>query len=123
VTAVAVHAPRVRSWPRAVLVAVLVLWLPTLVPLWLGPLQGLSHGVVADYLRTVPVLPGVLLPVLLHAQGAWFWFEGAIATMTVFLVFSLAMRELPRPWSIALQAAVAGGVLAEAMVFAYLLTE
>lgn len=122
-TAVARQAPSVRSWPHAVPVAALVLWLPTMVPLWLGPLADLSPGVVTNYLRTVPVLPGVLLPVLLQAQGAWFWFEGAIASMVVFLVFLLAMRELPRPWSIALQVAVGGTVLFESMVFAYLLSE
>ena len=112
--------PAERSWPRAFLLAAVPVWLPTLTPYGVGMLRESDHA-AASYAKSLPVVPGVVVPLLLELPGAWFFAVGGLATVVLASVLAVALRELPRPWSLGAQAVVALAVSAEAVGFASLL--
>ena len=114
--------PTERSWPRAFLLAAVPVWLPTLTPFGLGMLRESEHA-AASYAKCLPIVPGVLVPLLMELPGAWFFAVGGLATLVLASVLAVALRELPRPWSFAAQGVVALAVSAEAVGFASLLQE
>lgn len=113
--------PYARSWTRAASLAALTIWSPCLVPFVAGPLRECGHC-VGTYAACLPIVPGVIVPVLWDFQGAWFFFGGAaLFTLGLLGVLALVLREVPRPWSLAVQAVVALAIAAEAYGFASLL--
>jgi hypothetical protein len=114
--------PAVRSWPRAFLLAAVPVWLPTLTPFGVWMLREGDHG-AAEYAKCLPIVPGVVVPVLMELPGGWFFVVGGLVTVALASVLAVALRELPRPWSLGAQAAVALAVSAEAVGFASLLQE
>jgi hypothetical protein len=116
----AVAPTSVRSWPRAIGLAALTIWGPCLAPFVAGPLRECDHC-VGTYAACLPIVPGVILPVLCNFQSAWFFVAAALVTLALLGVLSLALRELPRPWSLGVQAVVAVAIGAEACGFASLL--
>ncbi len=77
-------------------------WLPVLTPVVLGTLQGCGHC-VSTYWLFSPMVPGVLVPVLLQLDDVSFVAVGLLVTLLLFGLLSLALRELPRPWSFVAQ--------------------
>lgn len=111
------HTPFVRSWPRACGLAALCVWLPVLTPVVLGTLQGCDHC-VGTYWACAAMVPGVLVPVLLQLDDTWFVVVGGLVVLLLFSGLSLVLRELPRPWSFAVQWLVILVVAVQAYGFA-----
>lgn len=109
-----------RSWRRALGLAALTVWLPVLVPLVGGVLRDCGHC-VQTFLLCLPMVPGALAPTLLQVPGAWFFVVGGVVTLAAFGMLAVVLRELPRPWSLGVQVAVAIGIAAEAWGFAWML--
>jgi hypothetical protein len=120
VTARTAAPPLGMPWRTALLRAATVLWLPPLVPVGLGLLADCGHC-GATYLLLLPIVPGVLVPVLLGLDDAWFGIAGAAVTLALFGVVAVALRELPRALAIATQALVSAAVAFEAIGLAYAL--
>lgn len=112
--------PSVRSWPRAAWLAMATLWLPTFVPFVLGPLRECDHC-VATYAMCMPMVPGVIVPALFSVPGVWFFVVGGLVALVCASGLAVALRELPRPWSLGVQGIVALAVAFEAVGFANLL--
>lgn len=109
-----------RSWRRALGLAALTVWPPVLLPVVFGVLSDCGHC-LQTFLRCAPMVPGALLPVLLQVPSPWFYVVGALLTLAGFGMLAIVLRELPRPWSVGIQVAVAIGVGAEAWGFAWML--
>ena len=109
-----------RSWRRAFGLAALTVWLPVLVPFVGGPLRECGHC-LQTFLLFLPMVPGALAPTLLQVPGSWFFVVGGLVTLLGFGMLAVVLRELPRPWSLGVQVAVAIGIAAEAWGFAWLL--
>ena len=110
----------VRSWPRAAGLTAATLWLPCLVPFVAGPLGECRHC-IATYAACLPMVPGVLAPVLIDAQSAWFFVFGGVVTLAMGAVVAVVLREMPWPWSLGVQVVVAVLIGCEALGFASLL--
>jgi hypothetical protein len=121
VTAVPGAVPRALSWPAAFGRAALVLWLPALLPLAVGPLGGCGHC-TRTYSAILPIVPAVVVPALAGAEGVWFGVAGGVATAAVFGTLATALRELTgrgRRWlARGASAVVALVIAAEALAFA-----
>lgn len=115
------HRP-VRSWGRACSLAAATLWGPCLLPFVAGPLRECDHC-AATYAACLPMVPGVIVPALANLGGAWFFAAGGAVALALFAVLAVALRELPRPWSLGVQVPVALAIAAEALGFASLLRE
>lgn len=110
----------VRSWPRALGLAALTLWLPALLPYWIGPLQECGHC-MASYSLCLPIVPGIFAPILLRLDGVLFAVAGAVMSLVMFGAVIAALRYLPKPWSVATQTATIVVVAFVALVFGALL--
>lgn len=97
--------------------AALVLWLPVLLPLVTGMLHEEAH-VASTYLLSAPLVPGILVPVLLQLDGAWFFVVGGLVTALLFAALCWGLARLPRPWALALQVAIVLLVAFEAVGYA-----
>lgn len=104
--------PRPRG--RVLWQAALVLWLPTLLPPAFGMLGDCGHC-ATNYFGMLPVIPGVIVPVLLHLDGAWFFAAAVPPTLALWCVLYLIGREAPRWLGRLAAAAVAAGVAAQAI--------
>lgn len=92
----AVAAPVLpRSRLRCARDVALVLWLPALLPLLCGQLRDCQHC-VREYLALLPIVPGVIVPVLLDLRGAWWLVVGALPVFAMGFVLYLLWREAPR---------------------------
>lgn len=111
--------PQARSWKLAAVLAALTSWGPCLVPFVAGPLHECSHC-VHTYAVCLPIVPGVIVPVLCNLDDAWFFVAGALVALAVFSTLTFVLRELPRPWSLGVQAIAALAIGAEAYGFASL---
>ncbi|MFY9343075.1 MAG: hypothetical protein WAT39_11330 [Planctomycetota bacterium] len=98
----------------ALLQAACTVWLPVLTPVVTGMLRGSTHA-QQMYLLSFPLVPGILVPVLLNLDDAWFFIAGGVVTLALFAVVVLALRELPRKFGFAVQAVVVLAVAAEAI--------
>ena len=102
---------------RALVRAVLVVWLPALVPIATGTLRGCGHC-LQSYLLSLPLVPGVLAPVLLGLDDAVFFVVAGVVTLLVFVVTALAVYELPRPLARVVELVVVLAVAFEAIGYA-----
>lgn len=110
--------PRPRAW--VVWQSAVVLWLPACAPFALGPLHDCGHC-AAKYGSVLPIVPGVLVPVLANLQDAGFFVAGALVTLGLFGVLYLGGRELPRGLLWGLRTIVALGVAAQGIGLAFAL--
>lgn len=110
--------PRARK--RALWIAVGTLWLPCLMPIVLGILRDCSHCMIT-YLQLFAIVPGVIVPVLLRLEDAWFGVAGAGVTLAALVGLYAAARQMPRAWLYALQVLVMLLVGLEAIALAQLL--
>lgn len=101
-------------------VAAGTLWLPVLVPLLTGMLRDCDHC-LQNYLLCCVLVPGILAPVLLGLDDAWFVVVGGATTLVLFVGLWVALHELPRWWRWALQAVVVLAISFEAIGFAHAL--
>lgn len=106
-----------RPWRRALLLAALTLYVPVFLPVVFGMLRDCSHC-ATNYWLSAPVVPGVLAAMLLGLDDAWFFVCAGGVTAALFGVLAVAMRELPLPWSTAVQAPAIGLVGLQAIGFA-----
>jgi hypothetical protein len=106
---------RAASWR-----AVSWLWLPALLPLPLGMLSDCSHC-VTSYWLSLPIVPGVLAPVLLQLDNAWFFVVGGAVALGLYALLVLLLRELPRGYALAVRLVFAVVVALQAIGFAYAL--
>lgn len=106
--------------PAAARQAALTLWLPVLVPPVTGMLRDCSHC-VQSYLQSAVLVPGILVPVLLRLDDAWFGVVGGAATLLLFACLWLLLLELPRRWGWFVQAVVVLAITFEAIGFAHAL--
>jgi len=104
-------------WRAALGHAAASLWLPVLLPVVTGMLRDCGHC-LGNYLRSLPMVPGVLAAVLCGLDGAWFFAVGGAVTLLLFGVLLLLLRELPRRLGWVAQGIVAVLVLFEAVGFA-----
>jgi hypothetical protein len=112
-----VGRPGTRTWRHALLLAALTLYVPVMMPVLLGMLRDCGHC-ATQYWLSAPVVPGVLVSLLLGLDDAWFFLVAGAVTAALFGVLALAMRELPLPWSAAVQAPAIGFVGLQAIGFA-----
>lgn len=104
-------------WSRALVRAACTVWLPTLAPIVSGMLSGCGHC-ATNYWWSLPTVPGVLAAALAGCDDAWFFVVGGTASLLLFALTSLLLRELPPKLGCAAQAIVALGVAAESIGFA-----
>ena len=109
-----------RSWRRALWIAAGTLWVPTAVPLVLG-MPGDSGGALRDYLLSLPLIPGIVVPVLCGLDGFWLVLAAALPALAAFGVLAVLARELPRPLLYVVQGVVMTLVACESIGFAYAL--
>ena len=109
-----------RTWPRALGLAALTLWVPALLPYLIGPLRECDHC-MATYAMCLPIVPGIFLPIVFALDDAPFALVGALTTLSMLGGLAAAMRYLSLPWSRAAQTAVILAVGFVAMVFSTLL--
>ncbi len=100
-----------------VLRAAAVSWLPALAPIVTGMLRDCGQCLQA-YLLSLPLVPGILAPVLLGLDDTLFFVAGGAATLALFGGLTVALRELPRALGLALQATVVLGVAFAAIGYA-----
>jgi hypothetical protein len=105
---------------RALLHAAAALWLPALVPIVTGMLRGCPHC-QESYLVSLPIVPGILAPVLLNLDDAPFVVCGAAVTLGLLAVLALLLYELPRGLALAVQIVAAVAITFEAIGFAHAL--
>jgi hypothetical protein len=105
------------TWRMALGRSAATVWTPALVPVVTGMLHECSHC-QTTYLLSLPLVPGMVVPVLLRLDDAWFVVGGAVATLVVFGVTALMLRELPRALGYVVQAIVALLIAFEAIGFA-----
>jgi hypothetical protein len=96
--------------------AALTLWLPVVVPLVTGMLRDCDHC-LQNYLLSLPLVPGILVPVLLGLDDALFFVVGGAATLLCFATV-WAVLQLPSPWHRVLQVVVVLAVTAESIGYA-----
>ncbi len=114
----AASAPPFGLAARAALAqAACTVWLPVLTPVVTGMLRDSSHA-QETYLLSFPLVPGILVPVLCNLDDAWFLVAGGLVTLALFAVVALALRELPRPFRLAVQVVVVLAVALESIGFA-----
>ena len=126
--AAAAAPPASRPWPRAAALALGVVYLPQLVPLFLEPLRGHDHC-IAVYWQTFALIPGIFLrmvaglaagaagvdvaPVGDYLDDATGWLTTIAVTVAYLAAVALLARRRGRPRTIALAAlAFAGGFVA-----------
>jgi hypothetical protein len=97
--------------------AALWTWLPALLPVGLGLLQGCDHC-LSNYWRSLPIVPGVIGPVLLHLDGAWFFVVGGALALALCSLLALLLRELPPGVAWVPRVVVAGVVALQGIGFA-----
>jgi len=105
------------SWRSALWRAAATVWLPTLAPIVTGMLSGCGHC-ATSYWLSLPVVPGVLLPLLLQLDDALFFVVGGLVALLLFALTALLLRELPAKAGYAAQAIVALAVAFESVGFA-----
>jgi hypothetical protein len=106
-----------RSRRRALVGTAATLWLPTVLPLFAGPLRECDHC-VGNYAALLPVVPGVLAPTLLQLDGATFGLVAGGVTLALFGIVYAFWRELPR-WLLPVAVAIAASLIGlEAFGFA-----
>jgi len=101
-------------------VAALTLWLPVLVPLLTGMLRDCGHC-VQSYLLSYVLVPGILVPALLHLDDAAFVVVGGLTTVLLFAGLWRALCRLSAPWNRALQAVVVLAIAVESIGYAHAL--
>ena len=106
-----------RSWPRTFGLAALTVWLPVLLPYWVGPLQTSEHSVLA-YTMFFPIVPGALVPAALHLDGFVFGLVAVGVVAALYAGVVSALRWLPLPWGRFVQTLVIVAVAAESYCFA-----
>ena len=119
-SAAPVAAAPLRTPRRAATIAAATLWLPCLAPAFLGLLRDSSYC-VSTYFKLFAMVPGVLVPVLMRLEGAWFGAAGGAVTLALLLGLYHAARWLPSRWLHALQALVMALVALEAIGLGYAL--
>lgn len=100
--------------------AAAVLWLPALLPVCFGVLREESHC-LWTYLAMLPLVPGAIVAVLLHADGVWFGVAAAAPTLLALLGLYAAGREMPRALLRVVQALVVVAVAVEGFGLAHAL--
>ena len=112
-------APRGLGLPlrTALWQAALWTWLPALLPVGLGLLHGCKHC-LSSYCLSLPIVPGVLGPVLLNVDGVWFFVVGGALAITIYARLVLLLRELPRGYAMVARIVVAGVVALQGGGFA-----
>ena len=105
------------AWRSAMVRAAATLWIPVLVPVVTGMLHECSHC-QTTYLLCLPLVPGIVVPVLCNQDDAWFFVVGAVVTLAMFGVTALLLRELPRGLGHVVQAIVVLLIAAESIGFA-----
>ena len=116
----ATGAAAVSTWQRSAKVAAITLWGPALVPLVTGMLRECGHC-TQSYLLSLPLVPGIIVPVVLRLDDAGFFVVGGVCTLLAWSGLAVALQRLRRPFAAALQVAVVLAVAAEAIGFAKLL--
>lgn len=105
------------GWRAALVRAALTVWLPTLVPIVAGMLSGCGHC-ASTYGRMLPIVPGVLVPVVAGLEHTAFVVVGAVVALALFALTALLLRELPRRLGYFAQGVVALAVAGEAIALA-----
>jgi len=85
--------PRPRG--RALLLAAGTLWLPCLVPMVFGMLSTTGNA-PSMFTMLLPLMPGMLLPMLLRLDGLAFVVTAAVPALLLFAGVYFAARSLPR---------------------------
>ena len=87
------------------MLAALTLWVPALLPYWIGPLSECDHC-IETYSMCLPLVPAAIVPTLLYLDDAVWVVVAAVAVLAMLGGLTLALRRLRPPWSAALQTAV-----------------
>lgn len=109
-----------RPWRRALGLAALTLWVPALVPYWIGPLTESSHSIEA-YTLLLPLVPGVIVPTVMRLDGVAWGAVGVLATLLMLGGLTLVLRRLSYPGSSIVQTITILLVSVEAFGFSMLL--
>ncbi|MFO0278651.1 MAG: hypothetical protein ACK533_15380 [Planctomycetota bacterium] len=107
----------VVPWRRCCANATWTIWLPTLLPVLTGALADCGHC-ATSYLLSLPLVPGLLAPVAMGLDDAWFFAVGGAATIMLWFVVALVLVEAPRWLAVATQAAAALLVAGTALGYA-----
>ncbi len=111
--------PRPRR--TALLHAAATLWVPVLAPVGLGMLGNGSAQAATHFWLGSPIVPGVLVAVLVHADGVWFVLAALLPTLALFLGLYLAAREVPARLLYTIELAIVLLVAFQAIGFLYAL--
>jgi len=107
-------------WRRCCANASSTIWLPTLLPVLTGALADCGHC-ATSYLLSLPLVPGLLAPLAMGLDDAWFFAVGGAATLMLWFVVVLVLVEAPRWLAVATQAAATLVVAGTAFGYAHAL--